>query len=53
MYAEAEATDETTSPNKEYNAELTNMLRKKMSLFLLLLTHPSWIWPSTSMKHQS
>ena len=27
MYAEAEATDETTSPNKEYNAELTKYTR--------------------------
>ena len=62
MYAQAEATNETAKlykiivsalTNMEYNAELTNMLRKKMSLFLLLLTHPSWIWPSTSMKHQS
>ena len=37
MYAEAEATDETTSPNKEYNAELTKYASKENVIILTFI----------------
>ena len=37
MYAEAEATDETASPNKEYNAELTKYASKENVIILTFI----------------